>query len=182
LQIALVAAVAAPVPASASPSATLVEQPHSVTHGTITVDAPPAVVYALVTDYAAWPSFLHDVEWTKIESGVRRDSRVRMLTHSLGHKVTVVFDNIEDRAIRFKLVDGPPGARASGEYILDPIDNGTRTRIAATVYMDVVGLPSLVVGSSKVRGMRQAKVRGDLEDSAHEIERLHAAAANSRLP
>jgi uncharacterized membrane protein len=169
------AAVAAPTIAAAAPRAQLSEESRTVSRATITIDAPPAEVYALVTDYAAWPTFFKDVKWTKVLSGGRGDARVRMHTYSLGHTVTVAFDNIKDRAVRFKLVDGPPGARAKGEYILDPLDNGTRTRVNAVLYMDVVGVPGLLVTDKRIRKMRNAKLRGDLEDGAIELERRAAA-------
>jgi len=167
---------AAPLAAIASPRATITEHSGNVSLGTIILDASPAEVYALITDYATWPKFLSDVKWTQIKSGGRRDARVRMYTYSLGHKVTLAFDNIDGRLIRFSLADGPPGARASGEYVLDPINNGTRTRINAALYMDVVGAPGLLFSNSKIRKMRQAKLRADLEDGAKEIERRAKAA------
>jgi uncharacterized membrane protein len=166
-----VVAAVAPAIAAAAPHAQLSEESRTVSHATITIDAPPAAVYSLVTDYAMWPTFLTDVKWTKVLGGGREDARVRMHTYSLGHPVTVAFDNIQDRAIRFDLVDGPPGARAKGEYILDPLDNGTRTRVNAVLYMDVVGVAGLLITDSRIREMRTAKLRGDLEDGARELER-----------
>ncbi len=171
------AAVTAGAPAAhAATAPTITERPHHSSQATITIDAPPAEVYAAMTDYALWPRFLTDVEWTKVQAGGRRDARVRMLTRSLGHEVTIQFDNIDNQAVRFKLVDGPPGARANGTYALVPLDNGTRTRVDATLYMNVVGAPGLFVSDSKIKKLRQAKLRGDLADGAREIERRHATA------
>lgn len=171
-----VAAVTAGGAVHAAPSPTIAERPHHSSQGTITIDAPPAEVYAAMTDYALWPRFLTDVEWTKVQGGGRRDGRIRMLTHSLGHEVTIQFDNIDNQAVRFKLVDGPPGARANGQYVLVPLDGGQRTRVDATLYMNVVGAPGLLISDSKIKRLRQAKLRGDLADGAREIERRHATA------
>lgn len=156
--------------------ATISESSKTVSKGSITVDAPPADVYALITDYAQWRKFLTDVTYVKIESGGRRDARVRMESRALEHRVTIAFDNDTDKAVRFKLIDGPRGARATGEYLLIAIDSGTRTRIDATLYMDVVGVTGLFVTDKKIRKMRQAKLRADLEDVARWM-RLHKRSA-----
>jgi hypothetical protein len=50
--------------------------------------------------------------------------------------------------------------------VLQPIDNGHRTRVHATFYLDVVGAPGLFVGDGKLRNMREAKLRADLNDVA----------------
>jgi hypothetical protein len=172
------AAVAAGTPAvSAAPPPTITERPHHTSHGSIVVEAPPAEVYAAMTDYARWPQFLTDVEWTRVQSGGPHDARVRMRTRSLGDEVTIQFDNIAGQALRFKLVDGPPGARANGVYRLVPIDGGARTRVDANLYMNVVGAAGLFVSDSKIKKLRQTKLRGDLADGAREIERRHVTGA-----
>jgi hypothetical protein len=89
----------------------------------------------------------------------------------LEHEVTVQFDNDPGRAVRFKGVDGPPGGRASGTYLLEPLDGGARTRVVASLYLDVVGVPSLFVSDSKIKHMREAKLRADMTDVARLITR-----------
>jgi ribosome-associated toxin RatA of RatAB toxin-antitoxin module len=140
---------------------------HHVTEATVIVDASPSQVYALVTDYARWPELLSDVRSVTVERGTRDHARVRFGSKILGHDVTVQFDNEPDRAIRFVGVEGPPGGRASGTYLLEPIDGGRRTRVTASLYLEVVGMPSLFVGDAKVRTMREAKLRADLTDVLH---------------
>lgn len=157
--------------------ATISEASTTITKGTVTVDAPPAEVYALLTDYAQWRKFLTDVTYVKVESGGSRDARVRMTSRALEHKVTIAFDNVPDQAIRFKLVDGPPGARAKGEYLLIAIDGGTHTRVDATLYMDVVGVAGIFITDRKIRKMRQTKLRTDLDDVARWVRLLQRAAA-----
>lgn len=142
----------------------IVEKPDHTTEATVTVDAPPDAVYRMVTDYANWPSLLGDVMSAHVESGGREDARVRFRSRVLEHEVTVVFSNIPDQRIAFHGVEGPPGGRASGTYTLVPIDNGTRTRVTADLYLDVVGIASWVVRDSKIRTMRQAKLQHDLTD------------------
>jgi len=142
----------------------LVEKPDHVTEATVTVDAPPDAVYRMVTDYAHWPSLLTDVMSARVESGGRDDARVRFRSRVLEHEVTVVFANVPDERIAFHGVQGPPGGRASGTYTLVPIANGTRTRVTADLYLDVVGVASWVVRDSKIRDMRRAKLQHDLAD------------------
>lgn len=142
----------------------ITEQPGHVTEGIVTVDATPSQIYALVTDYRNWRSVFSDVQSVSVQSGGQRDAAVRFRSHSLQHEVTVKFDNIPDQLIRFKGIQGPPGGRASGSFELTPIAGGSRTLVRARIYMDVVGLPSLFISDSKIRSMREAKVRADMTD------------------
>lgn len=153
------------------------EAPHHTTEATITVDASPAEIYALVTDYAGWTSFLGDVSGVKVERGGRRDARVRFHSRALDHTVTVQFDNEPDRRIHFIGVEGPPGGHASGTYVLEPVDGGRRTRITASLYLDVTGIGSLFVSDAKLRELRHAKLRADLEDVVRRVMRPRAQAA-----
>ena len=89
---------------------------------------------------------------------------MRFKSNALGHTVTVVFDNDPDRRIAFRGVEGPPGGRARGSYVLTPIDGGKRTQVTAELYLDVVGAPGVFVRDSKIRDMRQAKLRADIQD------------------
>ena len=146
--------------------ATIKEESKTVSQGTITVEAPPPDVYALLTDFANWRKYLTDIERVKVKSGGRRDAEVEMKSRALGHTVTVRFENDADKLVKFKLVDGPRGARAWGEYTLVSIDEGKHTRIDARLYMDVVGAVGLFVTDKRIRKMRQAKLRADLEDVA----------------
>jgi uncharacterized membrane protein len=142
-----------------------------VTEATVTVDATPAEIYALVTDYSHWSQILGDVRSVKVERGTREHARVRFRSNVLDQVVTVQFDNEPNRAIRFVGVKGPPGGRASGSYVLEPIDGGRRTRVVASLYLDVVGIPSVFVGDAKLRAMREAKLRSDMRDVMSHLER-----------
>lgn len=150
----------------------LVELGGAQTLGIVEVDAPPSTVYAVVTDYQGWTEVLTDIKSVALKSGGRADARVRFASRAMKHSVTVQFTNEPDVAIRFRLVDGPSGARARGEYLLEPTDGGRRTRIRATLYMDVVGVPAWFVRDSTVRGMRQRKLRTDLLDLSRYVRSL----------
>lgn len=148
-----------------------------VTEASVIVDAPPAVVYTLATDYARWPQILHDVRSMKVEGGGRRDAKVRFRSAALrAYEVAVKFDNIENRVIRFHSVDAPRGARASGTYVLEAIDGGSRTRLVATFYLDVGGVAGVFVSDRSLRSMRQAKLRADLADIEARFTQKHVGA------
>lgn len=159
------------------------EAPGHTTEADLVLDAPPARVYALVTSYARWPALLGDVRSVKVERGGSRDARVRFHSRILDHTVTVQFDNQPDRVIAFVGVAGPPGGRASGSYVLTPIDGGRRTRIHASLHLEVVGIGRLFVGDAKLRHMREAKLRADLGDVATALARQESGpGAHSGLP
>jgi polyketide cyclase/dehydrase/lipid transport protein len=145
---------------------TLSEKPDHVTEGVAIIDASPHDVYALVTDYSHWPEMFGDISRVGVQSGDRRDARVRFHSRSIGYTVTVQFDNVPDLLIRFTGIEGPPGGRSHGEYRLEPIDGGKRTRVIADVYMDITGVAGWVITDSRIRGKRRAKVAADLGDIA----------------
>jgi uncharacterized membrane protein len=152
------------------------EVPGHTTEATVVVDAPPAQVYALVTDYAHWPQLLGDVHSVKVERGGARDARVRFRSEILDNTVTVQFDNDPGRVIKFVGVEGPPGGRSRGTYVLEPIDDGHRTRVKASFYLDVVGVAGVFVTDSKLRHMREAKLRADLQDVVSALSRQEIGA------
>jgi hypothetical protein len=167
-------AVLATVTGASADPLTIVERPNHTTEATVVVDASPQRVYDLCTDYAHWKNVFHDIESVSVERGDRNHARVRFSSRALQHEVTVQFDNEPGRAIHFKGVEGPPGGRASGSYVLTPVDGGRRTQVDAKLYMEVVGPVGWFVSDSKVRSMRQAKVRADLGDAARVFAQVTA--------
>jgi uncharacterized membrane protein len=162
---------------AAGQNVSLTEQPDHVTVATVIVDAPPEQIYALVTDYAHWPQILSDVMSVKVEAGARRDARVRFRSVAFERDVTVAFDNIENREIRFHSVNLIRGAHANGTYVLRPLDGGRRTVVVATLYLHVSWPARLFASAAKVRTMRQAKLRADLRDVAARFALRPQAAA-----
>jgi hypothetical protein len=144
----------------------------ATTEGVVVLATSPAEVYRVVTDYAQWKTLFFDVTSVRVKSGGRRDATVEFESKALGHEVTVRFDNTEGRVIHFQLVEGPPGARAWGEYVLEPSDGGRKTTVRATLYMDVVGAMAWVVTDDSIRKKRERKLRSDLEDLAHRFNRV----------
>jgi hypothetical protein len=151
--------------AHASPI-TLTEKPGHRTEATVTIDASPSEIYRLVTDYARWPAVLSDVSAVRVEGG-RDNAKVQFRSRTLDQQVTVQFDNVPDRVIRFRGIKGPPGGRAGGEYRLEPIqapNQPVRTRVTATLYLDVVGVPAWFVSDSTIEAMRRRKLERDMTD------------------
>lgn len=149
-----------------------------LTEATVTIDATPAEIYAVVTDYPRWQAIFSDVSSLKVERGTREDARVRFHSKVFDHDVTVQFANQPDHQIRFEGVKGPPGGRARGTYLLEPVAGG-KTRVVATLYLDVVGLPGVFVSGGKLRHMREVKLRTDITDVMRAVaqrrESVHAA-------
>jgi hypothetical protein len=141
------------------------ELPDHTTEATIVVAATPDEVYAVVTDYRAWPRIFTDVVAAKVQRGGRDDARVRFSSRTFGQTVTVEFDNEPGAYVRFRGVKGPPGGRARGEYVLTALPEG-RTQIRARLYMDVAAPASWFVRDKTVREMRRAKLEVDLRDTA----------------
>jgi hypothetical protein len=167
LELAAVAALTAAAPTQAGNAAafTLVDRPGNVTEATMTLDASPAEVYALVTDYANWPRVLSsDVRSVKVERPGRESARVHFTSAAFGRAVTVQFSNEANHFLRFKGVKGPPGGVAAGTYLLEPLDGGQRTKVTATLYLDVKGPAALFVSDAKIKRMRHAKLQADLSD------------------
>jgi uncharacterized membrane protein len=142
----------------------LAELPNHVTQASVVINASPDDIYELVTTYRNWGTILSDIRSVTVEDGDRDNARVRFKSRAIGRTVTVQFDNVPGRSISFRGVEGPPGGRSSGEYDLVAIDGGKRTRVTASLYMNVVGAAGVFVSDGKLRKMRQAKLRADLGD------------------
>ncbi len=147
------------------------ELPDHVTEGRVTVNATPAQVYELVTNYARWRDALSDIEAVKVKSGGREHAKVEFRSRAFGMTVTVAFENEPARVIRFEGIAGPPGGMAHGEYVLAPVDGGKRTEVTGRMFMDAHLPASLFVSGNKVRAMRQQKLRADLTDVARWFSR-----------
>jgi hypothetical protein len=154
----------------------LYEAGNQTTEATVIIDASPSQVYALVTDYDRWPALFSDVRSAHVERGSRDHARVGFYSKIIDHDLIVEFDNDPGKAIRFIGIEGPRGGRAKGTYVLEPIDGGKRTRVTATLYLAVVGLTKVFVSDSKLRTMRQAKLRADLNDVVARAPALATAA------
>jgi len=163
--------VSAPSPAAGPGLRVFASKQEHTTEGSVEVKASPAEVYAAATDYARWQRLLSDVGDVKLLSGGRKDALVRFTSRALDLTVSVRFSNLENRAIRFVLADGPPGGRCHGEFVLKQSDDGTRTRVTAKLTTYVVGPLSVFVSNTTLREQREAKLRADLGDLARRFSK-----------
>jgi uncharacterized protein YndB with AHSA1/START domain len=142
-----------------------------VTESTVIIDAPPEEIYAVITDYANWQQIFSDVLSVKVKAGAREDATIEFKSRAFDHRsVPVKFDNVRNRLIRFRGLNGPPSGRTWGEYVLTPIGDGSRTQVTARLYVNVVGPASVLYHGSKVTRMRRNKLGADLSDATRWFE------------
>lgn len=146
--------------------ASIWEVDETTSAGQVVVAAPPASVYAAASDYAAWRELFSDVIWVEHLEGGREDGLVRFKSRALGKTSTLRFENVADELVAFRMVKGPPGARARGRYTLTADESGKQTTIDAELYLEATGLTGVLLSDEKVRNMRRAKLRADLDDLA----------------
>jgi hypothetical protein len=129
--------------------------------GEVSLGAPPAEVFAAATDFARWPALLADVEAAEVLAVRDGHTRVRYRSRALARTLTVDVTTEPSRAIRFALVDGPPGARARGEFLLAR-EGEDGTRVTATLRVEVTGAARWLVDPARVRAGRSTKLASDL--------------------
>jgi hypothetical protein len=157
---------------------TITEKAGHISEAVVVVDASPAEIYDYVTTYENWTLMFSDVTWATVKTPGTVNARVRFHSRALGQTVTIAFNNIPDRLIQFRGIDGPPGGRAAGTYELVALPDG-RTQVTARLYMDVLGVTGVFVSSAKIRRMRAQKLRSDMTDvmrhfPPRQISEVHA--------
>jgi len=140
------------------------ERSTNTTEASVIVNATPRQVYEQATNYRLWPVLFSDIRSVSVLGGTRDRARVKFRSRAIDREVTVDFDNVPDRVIKFVSVPSSRVGAASGEYILTPVDNGQRTRITARLFIKVAGPAKMFVTSSDTRAMRHKKLRADLTD------------------
>jgi carbon monoxide dehydrogenase subunit G len=104
-----------------------------VIHASIDIDAPPAVVWAVITDCGRAPKYVPNMESCRVvQRGPRDQWQVRESTHNVTllpsiHSLSrVEFD--KDRRMSFTKAGGDMRI-AEGEWRLDPLAKGKATRL-----------------------------------------------------
>lgn len=132
----------------------------AITEGETTLAADPDAAYRAVTDYARWPTMFPDIQRVVITSQVNGHDRVTFI-HADGNRDNVHFHN--QPAARLVWFEDTGGRAEVWVEILFRAGNrpGT-THVHSRLYADVHGWASLFVSDSKVRAMREQRVRDDL--------------------
>lgn len=132
----------------------------AITEGETILQVDPDTAYRAVTDYQRWRSIFPDVREVLVTEQRGPEARVT-LVHPDGNRDNLHFHNVPAaRMVWFE----DTGGRATvwAEIIFVPgVAPGT-TRVHTRLYVDVRGIASLVVSDSKLRGIREQRVRSDL--------------------
>lgn len=150
-----------------------------VTEGQVVVHAPPAAVYATLTDYRRWPQLFSDVSQVRDVSGKEATALVRFTSRLLAHEHTLRFDNQSPRTLRFYLTDGHMGTKLSGDFRLLPADNGHATHVRMRLLLKTSGVFGWFVRDDSLRQKRQRKIQADLIDLKRYFESPKRSVANA---
>lgn len=159
----MVACTSATAPLAAAPSEVHVypsARDSAITEGETTLAADPDVVYRAVTDYPRWTTIFPDIRQVIITSQAGGHDRVTFV-HPDGNRDNVHFHNVPTaRMVWFEDTGGR--AEVWVEIVFLPGDRPGTTRVHSRLFADVHGWASLFVSDSKVRSMREQRVRDDL--------------------
>ena len=138
----------------------------SITEAEVDLHARPAVVYRVLTDYAAWASLFSDVVWATQKAGGREDAIVQYKSRTFGKPQHFKFNNRANRLVRYDLVDGPSGVRVWWQVALEPVGDTGVTRVRLRMSVHVGGFYGWFISDGRVRKYRERKVTADINDLA----------------
>ncbi|MCB9778363.1 MAG: SRPBCC family protein [Alphaproteobacteria bacterium] len=129
-------------------------------HAEIEIDAPPAAVMAVLVDWESYPAFL---PWIDAVSVLRRERGMRQEAWEVRFDLQLIrplhytlrLEREGEVGLRWTLVEGIFRANDGG-WALQPLDEGTRTRAAYDI--------SLQVGSYVPAGILRSLTARDLPD------------------
>lgn len=134
---------------------------------TIAVDADAA--YQAVTDYARWSTIFPDIHQVLVTQRQGVDARVT-LVHAAGNRDNVHFRNRPaGRTVWFEDTGGR--AEVWAEITFAPGNRPGTAVVHSRIYADVHGVASLFVSDSKLRRLRQERIRNDLTQLRAYFER-----------
>jgi hypothetical protein len=159
----VVACTSVTAPLAAAPSAVRVypsPDAGAITEGETILAADPDVAYRAVTDYPRWTTMFPDIRQVIITSQTGGHDRVTFV-HADGNRDNVHFHN--QPAARLVWFEDTGGrAEVWVEIWFFPGDRPGTTRVHSRLYADVHGWASLFVSDSKLRSLREQRVRQDL--------------------
>lgn len=146
----------------------------SITSAEVTIAVDPDIAYQAVTDYARWSTIFRTIRQVVITRQQGVDARVT-LVHAGGHRDNVHFHN--QPAARMVWFEDTGGrAEVWAEIVFMPGYSPGTTRVRSRVYADVRGFASLFVSDTRLRTMRQQRIRNDLTDLRAYFDRELTAA------
>jgi hypothetical protein len=173
----VVACTSATAPLAASPSAVRVfpsPDEGAITEGETVLAADPDAAYRAVTDYPRWSTMFPDIRRVIVTSQAGGHDRVTFV-HADGNRDNVHFHNRPaTRVVWFEDTGGR--AEVWVEIWFLPGDRPGTTRLHSRLYADVHGWASLFVSDSKLRSLREQRVREDLSNLRAYFAREAAAA------
>jgi uncharacterized protein YndB with AHSA1/START domain len=104
---------------------------------TIEVARPPAEVFAFATDPTRFPEWQHDVVSVRM-LGESRFTTTRRITGAERTMTQEITRNEPPRDWAARAIDGP--VRAHATITVDPVDDGTRSRVTFTLNFEGHGL------------------------------------------
>jgi ribosome-associated toxin RatA of RatAB toxin-antitoxin module len=138
---------------------------------TIDIDAPPALVMGVITDFAAYPGFLSEIKEARVlrrgETGDQKEWEVAFvlsLIRELHYTLRLVQPSEDE--LTWSLVEGAFQGN-DGSWRLEPQEDGRRTRAHYAISLQV----GVFVPGSIVRGLVDRTLPHTLERFKSEAER-----------
>ena len=139
------------------------------------MDASPEAVYEAATDYETFPRWQQAVQVAEV---LERDDRGRgrVVRFEIDAKVkriayTLRYHYDPPGRIRWDFVEGDGVADVEGEYELEPLDDGERTRVTYRLGID----PGVPVPGLLARRLNKGVMRRSVTDLRDEVERRLAS-------
>jgi ribosome-associated toxin RatA of RatAB toxin-antitoxin module len=111
------------------------------TRSSITIQAPPAAVMAVIADFARYPEWTGEVKETEVlstdDQGRAREVRLLLDAGTIRDEHTLSYEWSGDREVRWSLVKSKMLRALDGSYRLRPAGDGTRTEVTYQLTVDV---------------------------------------------
>ena len=111
------------------------------TRSSITIEAAPAEVMGVISDFARYPEWTGEVKEAEVLStdDIGRAEQVRLLLDAgaIKDEHTLAYDWVGDNEVRWSLVRSQMLRSLDGSYRLAPLDGGKRTEVTYQLTVDV---------------------------------------------
>jgi uncharacterized membrane protein len=138
------------------------------------IDAPPQACFEVLVDYESFPRWQNAVESIDVldrhADGRGRDVQVAVDAKFRKVTYTLRYSYEHPGRIAWDYVEGDV-AHVEGEYLLEPIDGGERTRATYRLGID----PGVPVPSLVIRRLNGAVMKRSVEDLRDEVKRRGSA-------